>query len=108
MKRIFIIALCSLLLTGCVVKKEMTAIGGSKADGTVKMGYIFGAFEIPQVDVYQASELAAKKCSAWGYTGAEAFGGQTRRCTQMDRWGICNRTEVSVEFQCIGGKASDN
>ncbi|WP_268874132.1 hypothetical protein [Morganella psychrotolerans] len=30
------------------------------------MGYIFGAFEIPQIDVYQASELAAKKMLRMG------------------------------------------
>ncbi|EGT3623050.1 YecR family lipoprotein [Morganella morganii subsp. sibonii] len=108
MNKIFIATLCSLLISGCTVKKEMTPIGGSKADGTVRMGYTVGSFETPLIDMQQASDLAAKKCSVWGYTGAEAFGGKTSRCTQADGWGGCNMTEVSVEFQCIGGKASDN
>lgn len=82
-------------------------MGGSKADGTVRMGYTYGMFENAKVDLMQAGELAARKCKTWGYDGAEAFGGQSSVCAQMGAYG-CERTNVSVEYQCTGGKASQN
>lgn len=62
-KSLFIICF-SIILSGCSVKKEIVPIGGSKADGTVRMGYTygdkFGAFEVPVVDIERANELATK------------------------------------------------
>ncbi len=91
----FIFALCFVLvLSGCSIKKEIVPVGGSKADGTIRMGYVvgdkFGAFERPQVDLQQAEELAAKKCKTWGYEGAEPFGGKTETCTASTAVG-CTR-----------------
>lgn len=108
MKKMILSSLCLLVLAGCTAKKDMIPLGGSKADGTIKMGYTFGEFEKAQVDLQQASSLAAQKCAVWGYTGAEAFGGQSSRCVQGGGFSGCSQTEVSVEFQCIGGKAADN
>lgn len=82
-------------------------MGGSKADGTVSMGYTYGMFENTKVDLMQAETLAARKCKTWGYDGAEAFGGQNSICAQMGPYG-CERTNVTVEYQCTGGKASQN
>lgn len=82
-------------------------MGGSKADGTVRMGYTYGMFENAKVDLNQAQTMAAKKCKTWGYEGAEAFGGQTSVCAQAGAYG-CEMTNVSVEYQCTGGKASEN
>ncbi|EIX9475147.1 YecR-like lipofamily protein [Klebsiella pneumoniae] len=107
MRRILIVALGALLLTACAAKKQMTPMGGSKADGTVRMGYTVAMFESPVVDLNQAKDLASQKCKTWGYDGAEAFGGQTSVCAQMGAYG-CNMTNVSVEYQCTGGKASQN
>ena len=107
MKKGMFLLIGALLLSGCAVKKEMTAIGGSKADGTVKMGYSYGMFEMPSVDVNQAADAAAKRCKVWGYEGAEAFGGQTSECVQASSSG-CAKTEVSVEYQCVGGKAAQH
>ncbi|MEW6854737.1 YecR family lipoprotein, partial [Salmonella enterica subsp. enterica serovar Isangi] len=52
-------------------------------------------------------DLAGQKCNTWGYTGAEAFGGQTSTCAQVVAYG-CEMTNVSIEYQCTGGKASEN
>ncbi|HHG9960397.1 TPA: YecR family lipoprotein [Yersinia enterocolitica] len=107
MNRLVVLGLGVILLSGCAAKKDMVPMGGSKADGTVKMGYSFGSFEQPIVDLNQAEQLAAKKCKTWGYEGAEAFGGQTSQCGQVGAYG-CEITNVQVEYQCTGGKASQN
>lgn len=110
MKNILLAVLCSLVLSGCAtVKKDMIPLGGSKADGSVRMGYTVGEFENATVDVQQAKTLAGQKCSVWGYSGAEPFGGQTSKCIQGGGMlSGCAVKEISVEFQCIGGKASEN
>lgn len=69
------------------------------------MGYTVGQFEKPVVDLNQASLLAGQKCKTWGYEGAEPFGGQTVQCGQTDGWGSCIVSNVSVEYQCTGGKS---
>ncbi len=92
----------SLVLTGCAVPKDMVAIGGSKADGTVKMGYEYRMFEQPVVNAEQGKQGALARCAAWGYTDAEAFGGQTSVCNESNSSG-CAKTLVTVEYQCTGG-----
>lgn len=108
MKKIVLLTLGIMVLSGCAVRKEMVPMGGSKADGTVRMGYAVGQFEKPIVDLNQAAVLAGQKCKTWGYDGAEAFGGQISQCSQTDGWGSCIASNVSVEYQCTGGKASQN
>lgn len=106
MKKIALI-LSIMLLSGCAVPKQMTAMGGSKADGTIKMGYSYGMFEVPEVDENHAAYLASQKCQVWGYESAEPFGGQVSQCVKPSSSG-CVETAVYVEFQCIGGKASQH
>lgn len=108
MKSVILVSLIAVLLTGCAAKKEMVPVGGSKADGTVRMGFTYGSFEKPVVNLTQAKDLASQKCKVWGYEGAEAFGGQVTSCGQPDGWGGCSVTNVAVEYQCVGGKASQN
>ncbi|WGL96552.1 YecR family lipoprotein [Arsenophonus nasoniae] len=96
----FFISIFIILLSACTVNKEMYAIGGSKADGTIELAYDFGMFETPKIDFQKASQLAIKKCSVWGYKNAEAFGGQRTRCTDRNGFGDCVRAEVTVPFQC--------
>ncbi|AYN27070.1 hypothetical protein D8682_08790 [Buttiauxella sp. 3AFRM03] len=107
MKKLIIVIIGGLLVSGCSVKKEMTTIGDSKADGTVRIGYMVGGSEKPVVDVQQGATLAGKKCHAWGYTGAEAFGGQQNKCAHFNAYG-CAITKVFIEYQCTGGKAVQN
>ena len=96
------VAMIALLLQGCATHKIMVPTGGSKADGTVKLSYEFGMFEVPTVDIRQVTSAANKRCASWGYTGAEPFGGQTKTCT-ANSGGSCNNWLVTVEFQCTGG-----
>ena len=88
-------------LQGCAVQKEMVATGGSRADGTVKLGYDFRTYEKPVIDMRQGTATAAERCRTWGYSGAEPFGGQTEVCNDSSKDG-CTRWHVTVEFQCTG------
>ena len=96
------IAVIMTLSTGCAVKKDFYATGGSRADGTVDMAYDFAQFEQPVVNPSQAQSIAQQKCTVWGYREAEAFGGKTTNCNQRDGWGNCVAGQVVIKYQCIG------
>lgn len=89
------------VMSACATQKEMVPTGGSRADGTVQLSFEYGMFEKPVVDMSRASTTAGQRCAAWGYNGAEPFGGQMNRCEQMGQYG-CMLTLVSVTFQCTG------
>jgi hypothetical protein len=44
---------------------------------------------------------ATSRCSAWGFDGAEAFGGVTEECQSYNAYG-CVRQHVTIKYQCIG------
>jgi hypothetical protein len=89
-------------LAGCATTtKEWVATGGSRSDGVVKLSYQYGLFELPQVSEEQALTLAKRHCAAWGYTGAEPFGGQTVVCINPIPTG-CRSWQVTREYQCTG------
>ncbi|NUA92531.1 hypothetical protein HT740_23515, partial [Escherichia coli] len=46
------------------------------------MSYSYGMFESPVVDPQQGMNAAKARCAAWGYSGAEPFGGFTSQCSQ--------------------------
>lgn len=96
-----IISLTALLLvtSGCAVQKDWQATGGSKSDGIVKLSYQYGGFEMPKVSEEQGLDIAKKRCAAWGYTNAEAFGGVTSQCNSMSASG-CVSYFVTKEYQC--------
>lgn len=95
-------ALAAVVLSGCVTTKIWSATGGSRADATVRLSYTYGPFEQPRASEQQALSLAASRCAAWGYNGAEAFGGAEQRCTAPAGLGGCNQFEVTKEYQCTG------
>lgn len=99
------VLLCSIavLLSACATDKSLVPTGGSKADGTVDLSYEFGMFEKPVVDMAAAQNAAKQRCAAWGYTEAEAFGGEKRQCQAFDGYGNCIRWFVTVTYQCTGG-----
>jgi hypothetical protein len=80
----------------------MTATGGSKSDGTVKLSYQYGIFDEVKIDNNHAIQTAIKKCGRWGYTNAEAFGGSISHCQAYNGYGNCVRRLVTTEYQCIG------
>ena len=88
-------------IQGCAVNKQLTPTGGSRADGTVRLSFEYGAFEVPKLDGQQGMIVAQQRCAAWGYTGAEPFGGSTKTCSSPSSSG-CNRWLVTVEYQCTG------
>lgn len=103
MGKIFFTIFSVVIISGCAGQKmPMSAIGGSKADGTVRMGYSYGPFVVPNIDMQQTQKLASERCKVWGYTGADAFGGQVRSCSMMGAYG-CEQTTVHMDYQCTGG-----
>jgi hypothetical protein len=109
MKYLLLAATAALALSGCATTKNWSATGGSRADATVRLSYTYGPFEQPQANEQQALNLAAARCSAWGYQGAEAFGGAEQRCTMPGGMGGCNQFQVTKEFQCTGtGSGNSN
>lgn len=110
-----IILVCiALSLVGCATEQKLSwaTSGGSRADATVELAYNYNeATTKPLVDPSEARELALKRCGAWGFTDAEAFGVSKRDCQQfgtgiyqqvcIDRW-------VTLEFQCLGTGDTDN
>lgn len=111
MKRITIflfLSLVSIALIGCAktVQKEWFAHDGSKADGTVKLALTWNPnLEKPQAQQEQAQHVATKKCQAWGYAGAEAFGSIVSRCIQSRYTGFgttCDEMLAEMTFQCVG------
>jgi hypothetical protein len=100
--KVVIAAALAFLITSCTVQKDLVPTGGSRADGTVNLSYEYGLFEKPQVDLPKATAVAMQRCAAWGYTGAEPFGGQMNKCEAFDGYGDCTRTLVTVTYQCTG------
>lgn len=101
MKAAFVLAM-TLALTGCAVQKDWSATGGSRSDGVVRLSYEVAEMEKAIVDEKQAVAIATRRCSAWGYTGAEAFGGATSQCVQAGQLSSCGNKRVTKEYQCTG------
>lgn len=100
-KAIIVLAALALGLSACATAKTWQATGGSRGDGVVRLSYQFGMFEKPEVNDAAGQRVAADRCAVWGYTGAEAFGGQTQVCNSMSNSG-CQQWLVTKEYQCTG------
>lgn len=110
MKLVLLIVLIVMLTSGCTttVHRDWSATGGSRSDGTVMLSVVQREFENVQVNEQQALRLARQRCEAWGYTGAQSFGGQRNECLQ---WGgviaDCAVLQVNRQFQCTGQPQRD-
>ena len=100
-KSLMLLLASTLIISGCATKKQLVPTGGSKSDGTVRMSYSYGMFESPVLDPQQGMNAAKARCAAWGYSGAEPFGGFTSQCSQPSSSG-CMQTLVTIEYQCTG------
>lgn len=89
-----------LLLVGCATVSQMTATGGSRSDGIVRLSYEQGMFDKVAINETAGLNTARQRCSTWGYSDAEAFGGVTRQCQAMSGYG-CTRWFVTKEYQCL-------
>lgn len=85
---------CSILLTSCSIKKELSIIDGSKSDGTLTLAAEYDGAFIVKVDLQKAKERAQEKCNAWGYKSAELFDAGT---TQSIGGG---RKRIVYKVQC--------
>lgn len=94
--------LTAALLAGCTVNKSPLPTGGSRADGTVELSYEIGEYEQAKINGYEADAQALERCKAWGYSGAQMFGGQKRQCMQPGAYGTCILYNVTLTYQCTG------
>ena len=100
MNKLFTIALTASIISGWSVQKNWIATGGSKADGTIKLSYEHSRFEKPQLSEQQALSQAKRRCNAWGYSQAEAFGGTISQCNSGSI-SSCKNWFVTKEYQCM-------
>lgn len=91
-----------ILLSGCTTQKNWSATGGSRSDATVRLSYSYNQYESPVTSASEAISLARSRCKTWGYNSAEAFGGETRSCSQVGGFNGCALWVVTKEFQCTG------
>ena len=108
MKKSTILALISaMVLTACqTANPNQVAVGGSRADGTVKIAYEQPEMSNASPTMEAGRKLAAQRCQRWGYADAEAFGGATRTCIRRPGfWTNCMTYQITFEFQCTGGQA---
>lgn len=99
--KIVTFTLIAISLTACAVTLTPQATGGSRADGTVEFTYSYGSLQVPTVDWATADVQAVQRCSTWGYTGADRFGGGVQECSSFYQ-GSCNAYNVTVTYQCSG------
>lgn len=98
----FCLGIAALCLGGCATQKDWLVTGGSRADGTIDLSYESNEFQRAKLSQEQADQLATKKCMAWGYKGAEAFGSQRTDCLSRRGFGNCGDRRVTVVYQCTG------
>jgi hypothetical protein len=108
MRLIIYAAIVLAAVSGCTTTKQWTATGGSRSDGVVRLSYELGEFESPRLNEDQGVQTASQRCRTWGYSGAEAFGGTLRQCTQSGGLGGCSVWTVTKEYQCTGNGASND
>jgi hypothetical protein len=89
------------LLAGCATSKQWSAVSGSRSDGVVRLAFDYGMFEKPVLETDQGVQVATRRCQAWGYTGAEPFGGTMQQCIARNQHG-CTAWRVFADFQCAG------
>lgn len=112
MARVLVIAIVA-LLAGCTTMEKMTwvGVGGSKADGTVVLGFEvppkMGIMEtIVETDVNQANAEADRRCKNWGYGGAKVFNQQLPIQIKCHALGMspCFSKTYRVTYQCVDKK----
>jgi YecR-like lipoprotein len=86
----------------------MVPTSGNRAGGTVTLSYEYGLFQKPTVDPAQGEVAATQRCDAWGYAGAEPFGGALKECEAHNAYGECLQTRVDVTYQCTGNPAASH
>lgn len=103
--------LTTLVLAGCAssVPPGWGAVGGSRADGTVVVGYDRSELEKENTDREAATAVARRRCRAWGYSDADAFDQTTRTCVGGQGFFTnCATWRHRLEFQCTHANENRN
>lgn len=78
---------------------DLSSSDGSRSDGIVELSYEIGGMQSAKIDYSKAQSAATKRCAAWGYQNAEAFGGEKRECQFWSNYG-CSQWYITVSYQC--------
>jgi len=89
-----------LALSSCTVKKRLSIVDGSKADGTLTLAYEIQANQKAKFILEEARQEAKTKCKQWGYSDAEIFNTGLRECMEY-RDERCRRYIVKYKCQCV-------
>ena len=92
----------AIAVAGCATPKVPVSTGGSRSDATVDMSFDYGMFEKPVINWNETAATASQRCGAWGYSGAQAFGGGKETCLAFNGYGNCVRQRVTMTYQCTG------
>lgn len=99
--------LAGFLVAACTVDvdKQLSATGGSKADGIVELSYELGQYQNARIDWGRAQTDAVARCQVWNYSNASKFGGEKRQCQAPSEYG-CLQWFVTVNYQCTNATSS--
>lgn len=96
-----LLLLAAALLCACAARQaHWSPVSGSKADAMVRLGYAKHGARRVKLSDDEAQNMALAKCRAWGFEGAEAFGGLST-CTAGGPLG-CTDWLITREYQCTG------
>ncbi|MEM7643312.1 MAG: YecR family lipoprotein [Pseudomonadota bacterium] len=103
MSKPILFAVLLLTLAGCAVDYPVTPqpLGGSRADGSVIVGFQHDAFQAPRPDWQAGLVSATNRCRAWGFRSADPFEGTNTRCERSDLYGTCLMATVTKTYQCL-------
>lgn len=88
---------------GCAASPKWGAAGGARDLGVVRVSYEFSGAE-PAMNAAKADQIAASRCSTWGYSRAELIPGQVRDCMN-DEGDRCSLMKVTREYRCESAPA---
>ncbi|EBW7149657.1 YecR family lipoprotein [Citrobacter braakii] len=90
-----------LFLSGCIsTVTDLSASGGSRADGTVVMSTEYGEFDSIDINKEKALASATRRCQSWGYRTAQPFDAGFSKCSDFSGFS-CTRYIYSISYQCI-------
>ncbi|SES64829.1 YecR family lipoprotein [Thorsellia anophelis] len=106
MKKIILILFIVVVnLTGCESVTHLDTVGGSKSDGTIKLGYEANLLNIlgdVKIDKEETLNQVRERCKSWGYSDAMPFSGKEEKCIAPGTDpGGCFAYRITYTYQCI-------
>ena len=85
-----------LILSGCATTSSYFLTGGDRSAGSVTLLCNYTHFTPCEKNHQEMTRVASEACRKWGYTAAEAFGGE--KIGQTGEYTLYSE----IQYQCIG------